>query len=146
LGGVFGGVAGGAAGAYSKTPEGKVLVAAFTDSMNNLIKAVKSYKAQTVKGGLGTGGQLGVQGSQTAQAVASSTLFEGVMTERNFNSTTNLYDYAVVLKDKTRNFSFSSPRKIPYKNDLIQFSLINGQVDEGSIQLLERKYLQKYWQ
>ncbi len=146
LGGVFGGVAGGAAGAYSKTPEGKVLVAAFTDSMNNLIKAVKSYKAQTVKGGLGTGGQLGVQGSQTAQAVSASTLFEGVMTERNFNSTTNLYDYAVILKDKTRNFAFSSPRKIPYKNDLIQFSLINGQVDEGSIQLLERKYLQKYWQ
>ncbi|MCD4719331.1 MAG: peptidoglycan-binding protein [Desulfobacula sp.] len=143
LGGVFGSGAGGAAGAYGKTPEGKVIVAAFTDSMNNLIKAVKSYKAQTVKGGLGTGGQLGVQGSQTA---ASNAALEGVMTERKFNQTTSLYEYVVVVKDKSRSFYFSSPRKIPYKNDLIQFSLAGDKVDENSIKLIERKYLQKYWQ
>lgn len=142
LGGMFGGGAGGAAGAYSKTPEGKVIVAAFTDSMNNLIKSVKSYKAQTVKGGLGTGGTLGVQGSTAA---VMDTL-EGVMTERVFNNLKNLYDYKVVTKDKSRTFTFSSVKKIPYKDDLIQFSLVNNQLDENSIKLLERRYLQKYWQ
>jgi len=143
MGGMFGGGAAGAAGAYSKTPEGKVLVAAFTDSMNNLIKAVKSYKAQTVKGGLGTGGQLGVQGSKSA---AQNNLLEGVLTERKFNQATSLYEYVVVTKDKSRSFEFNSPRKITYKNDLIQFSLVDDQINEQSIKLLERKYLQKYWQ
>ncbi len=65
LGGVFGGGAGGAGGAYSRTPEGKVLTAAFVDSYNQMVKAVRNYKAQTVRGGLGTGGGLGVQGGQT---------------------------------------------------------------------------------
>lgn len=143
VGGMFGSSVGGGAGAYGKTPEGKVLVAAFTDSMNNLIKAVKSYKAQTVKGGLGTGGQLGVQGSQTT---ASNTSFEGVMTDRNFNQATNLYEYVIVLKDKSQSYRFNSPRKITYKNDLVRFALKGDAVDVNSIQLIERKYLQKYWQ
>ena len=65
LGGVFGGAGGGAGGAYSRTPEGKVLTAAFVDSYNQMVKAVRNYKAQTVRGGLGTGGGLGVQGGQT---------------------------------------------------------------------------------
>lgn len=60
LGGMGFGSAAGGAGAYSKTPEGKVIIAAFTDSMNNVIKAAKSYKAQSVKGGLGAGGTMSV--------------------------------------------------------------------------------------
>lgn len=60
LGGLGFSSAVGAAGAYSKTPEGKVIIAAFTDSMNNVIKAAKSYKAQSVKGGLGAGGTMSV--------------------------------------------------------------------------------------
>ena len=145
LGGIFGGSAGGTTGAYGKTPEGKVLVAAFTDSMNNLIKALKSYKGQTVKGGLGTGGQLAVQGSQTASASVNTALI-GVMTERNFNNATSLYEYVIILKDRSNSYQFESARKIPYKNDLVQFSLIGNKVDEMSIKLIERKYLQKYWQ
>lgn len=66
FGGAFGWAGGGAAGGYSKTPEGKIIIAAFTDSYNQLVKAVRNYKAQTVKGGLGTGGRLGVQGGSTA--------------------------------------------------------------------------------
>ena len=31
-----------------------------------MVKALRNYKAQTVKGGLGTGGRLGVQGGSTA--------------------------------------------------------------------------------
>lgn len=59
-----GGLAGGAGG-YSKTPEGRVITSAFADSFNQMVKALRNYKAQTVKGGLGTGGRLGVSGGQT---------------------------------------------------------------------------------
>jgi len=60
VGGLFGGHGAAGLGGYSNTAQGKVVVAAFTDSVNNLIKAVKDYKAQEVKGGLGTGGHLKV--------------------------------------------------------------------------------------
>lgn len=66
FGSTFGWLGGGAAGGYSSTPEGKIIIAAFSDSYNQLVKAVRNYKAQTVKGGLGTGGTLGVQGGSTA--------------------------------------------------------------------------------
>lgn len=65
LGGLFGGGGGGVGGAYTRTPEGKVLAAAFVDSYNNMVRATRNYQAQKVKGGLGTGGQLGVQGGKT---------------------------------------------------------------------------------
>ena len=55
----------GGAGGYSSTPEGKIIIAAFADSYNQLVTAVRSYKAQTVRGGLWTGGTLGVQGGST---------------------------------------------------------------------------------
>lgn len=60
FGGMFGGGVGGGAGAFTNTPEGKVLTAAFADSYNQMVKALRNYKAQTVKGGLGKGGQLKV--------------------------------------------------------------------------------------
>jgi Curli production assembly/transport component CsgG len=56
---------GAAGGGYANTPQGKVVVAAFADSYNQMVKSLRNYKAQTVKGGLGTGGRLGVQGGQT---------------------------------------------------------------------------------
>ena len=65
LGAAFGSEGGGAAGGYTNTPQGKIIIAAFADSYNQIIKVVRNYKAQTVKGGLGTGGQLGVQGGTT---------------------------------------------------------------------------------
>ncbi|MEM7527415.1 MAG: hypothetical protein AAGB29_15615 [Planctomycetota bacterium] len=58
--GAFGGVAGGALGGYSRTPEGKATVAAFVDAFNGMVRSVRSYRAQTVRGGLGTGGTLTV--------------------------------------------------------------------------------------
>ncbi|HEV3011560.1 MAG TPA: CsgG/HfaB family protein [Burkholderiales bacterium] len=64
-GGVFGGGGGGTMGGYTKTPEGKVIASSFADAYNNLVKAARNYKAQEVKGGLGTGGRLGVQGGRT---------------------------------------------------------------------------------
>ncbi len=59
-GGLFGGGAAGGAGAFTNTPEGKVLTAAFADSYNQMVQALRNYKAQQVKGGLGKGGTLKV--------------------------------------------------------------------------------------
>jgi hypothetical protein len=56
----------GAGSAYSNTDEGKMVTAAFVDSYNKLVVAVRNYRAQTVEGGLGNGGALGVQGGITA--------------------------------------------------------------------------------
>lgn len=53
---------GGAASAYSRTPAGKATLAAFVDSYNQLVVAVKNYKPQTIDGGPGTAGALKVQG------------------------------------------------------------------------------------
>jgi len=35
------------------------------DGYNKMVKALRNYKAQTVRGGAGTGGALGVQGGST---------------------------------------------------------------------------------
>ena len=59
LAGFGGGVGGGLAG-FSSTPEGKATVVAFIDAWNKMVVALRSYKAQDVKGGLGRGGQLKV--------------------------------------------------------------------------------------
>ena len=64
-GGLFGSRLGGSLGGYTKTAEGKVIAAAFADAYNQLVDAVQNYEAQTVQGGLGTGGKLGVQGGST---------------------------------------------------------------------------------
>ena len=60
FGGAFSGGGGGGAGAFTNTPQGKVLTAAFADSYNQMVEALRNYKAQTVKGGLGKGGNLKV--------------------------------------------------------------------------------------
>ena len=67
VGGGFLGGAGGAIGAspYGRTEEGKVISAAFFDAYNKMVIALRDYKAQTVKGGLGQGGTLGVSGGST---------------------------------------------------------------------------------
>ena len=63
--GLFGSRGGGGLGGYTNTAEGKVLAGAFADAYNQLVIAVRNYKAQEVKGGLGTGGRLGVSGGST---------------------------------------------------------------------------------
>ncbi len=137
--GAFGGSAAGGLGAYSKTPEGKTLVSAFMDSMNNLIRSLKAYKGQEVSGGLGAGGQLGVQGGNNSYGL------EGVMTQRVYNDKTKLYEYEIINKERTQKWHFTSAKKIPYKNDLIRFNLLNNAPDIKSFIKLESKYVQKYW-
>jgi len=67
-GSLFGSGVAAAGGAHTSTPQGNVVMAAFVDSYNKMVVALRNYKAQTVKGGLGTGGRLGVQGGQTPAA------------------------------------------------------------------------------
>ena len=42
------------------------LVAAFMDAYNQTVRAARGYQAQTVKGGLGTGGLMPVDGASKA--------------------------------------------------------------------------------
>lgn len=67
---VFGGSGSGAMSGYTNTPEGKVIASSFADAYNALVRNVKNYKAQEVKGGLGAGGRLGVQGGRTPASKA----------------------------------------------------------------------------
>jgi hypothetical protein len=62
-GAVFGG---GQVSTGSKTPLSKVILQAYADAYNKLVPALVNYKTQMVKGGLGAGGTLKVQGSATA--------------------------------------------------------------------------------
>jgi hypothetical protein len=59
--GAFGGGAAGGLSGFSQTPEGKATVAAFVDAYNSMVVSLRNYKAQEVKGGLGTGGVLKVK-------------------------------------------------------------------------------------
>ncbi len=67
ISGLFGSGAGGVLGAYTKTPEGKVIVGAMLDSYNNMIKAARYYQPQAASGpkGHGTGGKLQVDDTGT---------------------------------------------------------------------------------
>lgn len=69
---LFGGIGGwagaGGLGGYQNTPQGKVIVAAFMDAYNQMVRSLRSYKAQSVQGqGLGGGGRLGVDGGAAPQ-------------------------------------------------------------------------------
>jgi hypothetical protein len=72
FGGLFGGGLGAGGGGYSSTPQGKVIVTAFADSYNQMVRALRSYRAQTVRGGLGTGGRLGVDGNKTGAPTSTA--------------------------------------------------------------------------
>jgi hypothetical protein len=66
-----GGVGGGSA--YANTDEGKLISSAFFDAFNKMVVALRQYKAQIVKDGLGEGGALAVQGGSTPAAKAIET-------------------------------------------------------------------------
>lgn len=58
--GALGGGVGAGLGGYSQTPAGQATVAAFVDAYNGLVRALRNYEAQSVRGGLGRGGALRV--------------------------------------------------------------------------------------
>jgi hypothetical protein len=58
--GIGGGGLGGGMGGLTRTPQGQATAAAFVDAYNKLAAATRNYRAQSVRGGSGTGGLLRV--------------------------------------------------------------------------------------
>lgn len=56
---------GASVGTSSKTSMDKIILQAYADAYNKMVPAMRNYKTQQVKGGLGAGGTLRVQGSST---------------------------------------------------------------------------------
>lgn len=72
LGRLPGGVGGGGMNSGTKTQDSTILLQAFADAYNKLVPALRNYKEQSVRGGLGAGGTLRVQGNKPdASAVAA---------------------------------------------------------------------------
>ena len=57
----------GSVSSFANTDEGKVIMAGFADSYNQMVKALRNYKPQQVRGGLGVGGSLTVAGAAQAK-------------------------------------------------------------------------------
>ena len=55
-----GGGGGGMLSGFTRTPQGQATVAAFVDAYNKMVVATRNYRAQSVRGGSGTGGPLRV--------------------------------------------------------------------------------------
>jgi peptidoglycan hydrolase-like protein with peptidoglycan-binding domain len=105
-------------GGYSNTAEGKVIVAAFLDSYSGIVKAVQNYKAQSVKGGLGTGGNLAVQGSETAGQTMSLRDAQSRLNELGFDVGTP--DGRMGAKTRAQLSKFQQSRRIPVTGVLDQ--------------------------
>jgi hypothetical protein len=126
MGGLLGPGFGSIGGGYSNTAEGKVIVAAFLDSYSAIVKAVQNYKAQSVQGGLGTGGNLAVQGAPSSAPT---------MTLREAQARLNALGFDVGTPDgraggrtKTQLSKFQQSRKIP----------VTGVLDQATIDELSR--------
>jgi hypothetical protein len=125
LGGLLGGGFGAVGGGYANTAEGKVIVAAFMDSYNGIVKAVRSYKAQEVKGGLGTGGNLAVQGASSQR---SMTVMEAQTKLNEFGFNVGKPDGNLGPRTKSQLSRFQQSRKIP----------VTGVLDQATIEELSK--------
>jgi hypothetical protein len=123
---------GGGLGGYTSTPQGKVIAAAFTDSYNQLVRAVKNYRPQVIAGqGLGTGGKLTVDGAKAnpsnvaapvAVAAAAAPLASNAgsgMTIRDAQARLNALGYNVGAPDGALNKSTVNQLRTFQKDRLI---------------------------
>jgi len=93
MGALFGGRAGASLGGYQRTPQGKVIAAAFMDAYNQMVVALRNYQAQYVQGqGLGGGGRLGVDGA-AAPSQTGSAASENIMPLRAAQTRLNQLGY-----------------------------------------------------
>ena len=96
FGGLFGGAGGGGVGGYQNTAQGKVITAAFMDAYNQMVVALRSYRAQSVQGqGLGGGGRLAVDGA----AAPAQTRAGAAMSARDAQERLNGLGYDVGAPD-----------------------------------------------
>jgi len=124
IGGLLGSGFGAAGGGYSNTAEGKVIVAAFMDSYNGIVRAVRNYRAQEVKGGLGTGGQLAVQGAGSQ----SMTVLDAQNKLNELGFSVGKPDGNMGPKTKSQLSRFQQSRRIP----------VTGTLDPATIAELSR--------
>lgn len=123
LGGLLGGGFGAGAGGYANTAEGKVIVAAFMDSYNGVVRAVRSYKAQEVKGGLGTGGNLAVQGASTLASQQSMTLMQAQTRLNELGFSVGRPDGKMGPTTRSQLSRFQQSRNIPVTSTLDQVTI-----------------------
>ena len=126
VGGLLGSGLGAVGGGYSNTAEGKVIVAAFLDSYSAIVKAVQNYKAQSVQGGLGTGGNLAVQGAPASTPTMTLREAQARLNELGFDVGTP--DGRAGGRTKTQLAKFQQSRKIP----------VTGVLDPATIDELSR--------
>ncbi len=132
FGSLFGSSAGGRLGGYQNTSQGKVLTAAFMDAYNQMVVALRNYKAQKVQGqGLGGGGRLGVDGG----AAPSQTKAGASMSVREAQARLNALGYDVGAPDggmgpKTANGlrAFQKDKGLP----------VTGRLDSATTDALSR--------
>ncbi|AVS61035.1 peptidoglycan-binding protein [Paracidovorax avenae] len=132
FGSLFGSSAGGRLGGYQNTSQGKVLTAAFMDAYNQMVMALRNYKAQKVQGqGLGGGGRLGVDGG----AAPSQTKAGASMSVREAQARLNALGYDVGAPDggmgpKTTNGlrAFQKDKGLP----------VTGRLDSATTDALSR--------
>ena len=132
FGALFGGGMGGGLGGYQNTAQGKVITAAFMDAYNQMVVALRNYKAQSVQGqGLGGGGRLGVDGG----AAPSQTRAGASMSPREAQERLNALGYNVGTPDGSigprtaaaiRSFQSSKGLKV------------TGQLDTATLDALSR--------
>ncbi len=125
LGGVLGGGFGAVGGGYANTAEGKVIVAAFMDSYNGIVRAARNYKAQEVKGGLGTGGNLAGQG---ASGQRSMSVIEAETRLNEFGFNVGRPEGSLGPRTKSQLSRFQQSRKIP----------VTGLLDQATIDELSK--------
>jgi len=85
---------------FADTDEGKVIMSAFADSYNQMVKALRNYKPQRVAGGLGKGGKLAVDGAVKAKPQPK----KAVVKRKTVKTQNTSY---VVKKEKNINVSSS---------------------------------------
>jgi len=132
---LFGSRLGAGLGGYQRTPQGKVIAAAFMDAYNQMVIALRSYQAQYVQGqGLGGGGRLGVDGaarpSQTGAAAA-----ENIMPLREAQNRLNQRGYDAGAADGAMgNRTINALRAFQRDNNLP----ITGRLDAVTSQALRQ--------
>ncbi|WP_371813823.1 peptidoglycan-binding protein [Diaphorobacter sp. HDW4A] len=131
FGGIFGGSAAGGLGGYQNTAQGKVITAAFMDAYNQMVVALRSYRAQSVQGqGLGGGGRLGVDGA----AAPSQTRAGASMSTREAQARLQEMGYNVVPDGSMGAKTMNAIRAYQKDQGLSQ----SGRLDKATVDALSR--------
>jgi len=130
--GVAGGSAGGTLAGYTRTTEGKIIAAAFMDGYNQMVRALRNYRTQTVPGqGLGGGGRLRVDGSAVPAHTAAS---QGLISLKAAQERLNLLGYEAGVADGVMGRQTS--------NALIRFQIDRNLPRTGRLDALTSSALQ----